>query len=269
MFFEVPEKTLPEKSIYQLVTAPGQLIRRSLFGNKSHVMCDWAGILTRHLARGWRLVDVFCEVTTPPSSSLLASAQSKIQTVWFFEKPESRARDDTPVYEGSVVEQWVEFLPSCGRSSSCLNSGGASRRRNTECGRKPRSKKSLTLRRKDDGTQQRRRKSSSDKRSSADVTAVDAKSSIPKEDRNSSEAEEGNNAAESFCARRDDAVAGWETMVRSMGEKGWELVCVINTMDTQVVTKRTMVKVLLVFQRRLSLLFSVPGRRTSDGMSLR
>ncbi|XP_025088195.1 uncharacterized protein LOC112560507 [Pomacea canaliculata] len=295
MFFEVPDKPLPERSIYQLVTAPAHLVRRSILTSKGHLTCDWVGILTRHLARGWRLVDIFCEAPACSLPVALSPTHSKLQTVWFFEKPESRARDDSPVYEGTIVEHWVDASPpaAAGDCSAGL-AGAVGRRGGGGCGGsgKKSSKKgqmSASIRKRGvedcaggrggegeekrgtDGRRDPGEPVDSGPSSALQLDVPDTVTDKQSKGRNkNSNAASGGESTRSARARRSSGVAGWEAVVRSMGEKGWELACIVNTMDTHSLNKRTVVKVLLVFQRRLSLSLCLPVcRRTSDGLFLR
>ena len=287
VFFEVPDQALPERSVYQVVTAPAILVKRSLFASKGHVTCDWAGILTRHLARGWRLVDVFCEVpVTAFPSTPLSPTHSKMQTVWFFEKPESRSRDDSAVYEGTILEHWIQLSSSSSPSSSsllpgsataCLGGGrGEGKKGGSVSGKRNSSKRVPSFRKKSDDAA----------RAEADVRGEEVPGEGSKEvktagtpgpDHGESDPDKNHvndSLTKSSPSPSSDGPphgrsAGWEGVIRSMGEKGWELASIINTLDSQVVSGTTKVKVLLVFQRRISLVMSVKGRRTSDGLALR
>ncbi|KAL8616775.1 hypothetical protein ACOMHN_017812 [Nucella lapillus] len=282
VFFEVPDQPLPERSVYQLVTASATLVKRSLFTSKCHVVCDWTGILTRHLARGWRLVDIFCEVLLPGST--LSSSSSKIQTVWFFEKPESRARDESAAYEGTVVEHWIDFVGSSSSSSSimsrgasgCLGGGKGAGKRGGGCaGKKNSGRRSASLRKKTpdeasnteplkSGTQDPERESDN----SSEKNTPGFKEEHQSLNQQNAETYNPHQTIPSGSQPHTDS-AGWEGVIRSMGEKGWELASVVNTMESQVVSGKPKIKMLLVFQRRLSLAGPGNRRRTSDGLTLR
>ncbi|XP_076446311.1 uncharacterized protein LOC143283823 [Babylonia areolata] len=287
VFFEVPVQPLPERSVYQLVSATATLVRRSLFTSKCHVTCDWAGILTRHLARGWRLVDIFCEV--PSTGSALSPASSKLHTVWFFEKPESRARDDSAVYEGRVVEHWVDVTGGSssssslisGRASGCLGGGRGHGKRGGggSGGKKTSSRRLASVRKKGE-------EGASSEQLKVDLPDADAdrESDSSWEKRGHHHHHHHHHHQQQHSPHHHNAdtctphrkaptegrsltdSAGWEGVIRSMGEKGWELACMVNTLDCQLVSGQPRVKVLLVFQRRISLLMSVKGRRTSDAL---
>ena len=298
VFFEVPNQALPERSVYQLVTAPANISRRSLFASRGHVTCDWAGILTRHLAHGWRLVDIFCEVPATGLTTALSSANVKIQTVWFFEKPESRARNDSAVYEGTIVEQWIDVpsssSSSCSSSSimsgsaaGCLGGGrGAAKKAGGTAGKRSAARRMVSVRKKTDeaathGEGEAKRnddaKQGSCKQKDGGCTQTENSHAANEADAKRTEEKDQNRLggeAHQAVPKHTGSqgtcdTAGWEGMVRSMGEKGWELASVVNTMDSQVVSGKPRAKVLLVFQRRISLVMSVKGRRTSDGLALR
>ena len=287
---EVPDQTLPERSVYRMNAAPATLLRRSLLTPRRYVTCDWTAVLTRHLARGWRLVDVFCELPVSATGRTLwwpASGQ-ELHTVWLFEKPESRAKDDTPVYEGTIVEHWVDVttssssssLTSC-RGSGCLwrgGRGGDGKRRGWPLGKGGKSgRNAASVKRK--GGDPRHERQDVPRTDDVKLSKDNSENEFAKSDKNlgvSNTEATGPKEASGSCLNptqrtslsQSDTV-GWEGTIRSLGEKGWELASVINTMDFQVVSRRSNVKVLLVFQRRISLTLCSKGRRTSDSLSLR
>ncbi|XP_076468144.1 uncharacterized protein LOC143298974 [Babylonia areolata] len=304
VFYEVPDQSLPERSVYQLVTAPATVVKRSLFASKGHVTCDWSGVLTRHLSRGWRLVDIFCEASSAGVSASLSPANAKVHTVWFFEKPESRARDDSAVYEGSIVEHWVDVTSSLSSSSSsssspvfssgpasCLGSGRVDCKKGGSgsiVSKRSFTKRMASLRKKTEepppppphaecdvkhgsdvkeGVQQKTGTTHPPPPPSSDSGPAEV-SEAPNSDRNHVDGPPPSRTGPSQGPGSAGS-AGWEGVIRSMGEKGWELASIVNTMDVQAVSGRTKVKVLLVFQRKISLTVAVKGRRTSDGLALR
>lgn len=296
VFFEVPDQPLPERSVYQLATAPATVLRRSLFTSKAHVTCDWAAILTRHLARGWRLVDIFCEAPSTGMSTPMSPASVKVQTVWFFEKPESRARDESAVYEGTIVEHWIDVTSSStslisGSAAGCLGGGRPAAKKGSggTFGKKNAAKRMASLRKKteDDAQGGSDVKANDDVKSETkgsnpaspnpDTTTTNTTTTSETDTSHNASTDQDRNHFLGDHPRQTSLsqgqcgpdIAGWEGMIRSMGEKGWELASIINTMDSQMVSGRPKVKVLLVFQRRISLAMTVKGRRTSDGMALR
>jgi hypothetical protein len=211
----------------------------------------------------------------------------QVQTVWFFEKPEARARDETAVYEGNIVEQWIDVTSTSSTASSILHGGAAGclGGRGTSSSKsggsvskkggggslgKKTGKRVASLRKKnpdDAGDDVKTPDDLAPEKNGPGPSSEDGDKHHLKSNHNC----DGDHPSRAIPSGSQDAgdSAGWEATIRSMGEKGWELASVVNALDSQVVSGKHKVKVLLIFQRKISLTFGVKGRRTSDGLQLR
>ena len=239
--------------------------------------------MAQHLSRGWRLVDIFCEVSNFVNRSFsLSSVSNDIYTVWFFEKPESRIRDESAVYEGAILEHWIDsshdldeafsasLIPNASVGCLCVNNG------NDEAYSCNRTESRLAIHNKKSDTEFYMCRGSSSQNSkykaenaeaflhrnqsdntmeTTDMCSESKHNSMLLENRSSC-----NDKAKKSCENpypcSKHRCCGWENCIKSMGRKGWELATIINTLDTNTIQERTQAKVLLVFQRRLSLLMA-------------
>ena len=108
LFFELPAGLSTENFTYSIVSAPMSVeIETSFFKRKQtpvKVSCDWHGILAQNLSQGFKLVEIFIDKARFQAGF---TANTEVNTQWFFEKPASRLNDPTPLYQGVVVEHWI------------------------------------------------------------------------------------------------------------------------------------------------------------------
>ncbi|KAK7465237.1 hypothetical protein BaRGS_00037607 [Batillaria attramentaria] len=107
VFFEVPNTPMPEKYVYNVVSVPITVTYSMGFRPVPIVQCDWLGVLAHHLNQGWRLIEIFMDMTTHTQMQGFSSAQT-LSAQWYFEKPASRVNDPTPVYQGTMVEHLIK-----------------------------------------------------------------------------------------------------------------------------------------------------------------
>jgi hypothetical protein len=96
-----------ENYIYQVV--PVAIQAKFKLPRKWEVTCDWNGILSKYLSQGWRLAEIFTESGQSGVGGMTSSRTIVLNSCWIFEKPTSRADDNSPVYEGTMLEYGVEL----------------------------------------------------------------------------------------------------------------------------------------------------------------
>ncbi|XP_071087355.1 uncharacterized protein [Haliotis cracherodii] len=120
LFFEIPNSPMSERYLYQCVPCPVHIQANLSFGTSGvRVMCDWNGMLGSQLSQGWKLVEIFFDMGQARHGAFSTSAS--LNSVWFFEKPSSRANDNTPVYQGTVVEHFVSMTSGFGGVHATTN----------------------------------------------------------------------------------------------------------------------------------------------------
>lgn len=65
--------------------------------------------MTQYLGTGWKLVEIFEDYSVSAVSQMSGFSVNLTQNkncLWIFEKPSSRLNDNTPLYEGTMVEHW-------------------------------------------------------------------------------------------------------------------------------------------------------------------
>ncbi|KAK7465225.1 hypothetical protein BaRGS_00037595 [Batillaria attramentaria] len=113
LFYEMTSQLTSEQYTYTIALVPCKVSYTSqvMFRPVPQVQCDWRGTLTQHLSQGWRLVDIYIDIPTvsqffdPKSQDF---SPTTMNALWFFEKPVSRLEDETPRYEGKVIEHAVK-----------------------------------------------------------------------------------------------------------------------------------------------------------------
>ena len=110
LFFEVPTTPTMERYIYQCIPIPINVHYSMSFGSSGiQVDCDWNGHLACYLSQGWRLVEIFMDKSIQSQQHGL-TATSTHSAIWFFEKPASCVNNNTPVYQGMVVDHWIKVV---------------------------------------------------------------------------------------------------------------------------------------------------------------
>lgn len=102
LFFEKPEHPMPEQFVYNCVCVPINVTYQGGFRPVPVVQCDWLGVLAQNLSQGWRLIEIFMDMTCSTQAHGFSATQT-LNSMWFFEKAASRMNDSTPVYQGTVV----------------------------------------------------------------------------------------------------------------------------------------------------------------------
>ncbi|CAL1542910.1 unnamed protein product [Lymnaea stagnalis] len=107
LFFEVPLDAESETYVYNVVSVP--VITKYGFASDPRVFCDWIGIFSQHLNRGFKLIEIFVD-----ASKIKEVFKNEVRSncLWFFEKPNSKINDETPVYQGTIVEHYIKVTPS-------------------------------------------------------------------------------------------------------------------------------------------------------------
>lgn len=110
VFYEVPSAPSSERYVYQVVSCQMQssFTVSMPYGRWTSVI-DWQGVMTQFLGTGWKLVEIFedfSSLATSQMSGLTANVSQSKNCLWIFEKPVSRLNDNTPYYEGTMVEHW-------------------------------------------------------------------------------------------------------------------------------------------------------------------
>ena len=91
LFFDTLTHPNPRRFMYQTVNVPiKETVGRStgLWALPKHTFsCDWLGQMTTFLQQGWRLVEIFLDLSSAPKDHSIAAT---INLVWLFEKEASR-----------------------------------------------------------------------------------------------------------------------------------------------------------------------------------
>ena len=91
LFFDTPTYPNPSRFIYQTVNVPiKETVGPStgLWALPKHTFsCDWLGQMTTFLQQGWRLVEIFLDLSSAPKDHSIAAT---INLVWLFEKEANR-----------------------------------------------------------------------------------------------------------------------------------------------------------------------------------
>ncbi|XP_060063055.1 uncharacterized protein LOC132543557 [Ylistrum balloti] len=110
IFYEMPTTQGGEKYMYQIVPAQMSAVLKTLtgaIGGSWTVTFDWMNIVGPYLSQGWKLVEVFLDQNNKSFSDrafMASKITSEVGAMFIFEKPLSKANDNTPVYEAKMVE---------------------------------------------------------------------------------------------------------------------------------------------------------------------
>lgn len=112
VFYEIPLHPSPERYMYQIINCPvNSNFEFSFPHGRWNSVCDWQGIMGQYLGAGWKLVEIFEDnsaLQMMKMGGLSANTALTKNCLWIFEKPESRANDNTPYFEGTMVEHWFK-----------------------------------------------------------------------------------------------------------------------------------------------------------------
>lgn len=78
---------------------------------KFHSVIDWQSVMAQYLGTGWKLVEIFEDYSVSTMGQMSGFTANITQTkncLWIFEKPSSLLNDNTPRYEGTMVEHWFK-----------------------------------------------------------------------------------------------------------------------------------------------------------------
>ena len=64
LFYEVPATPMPEHYVYNCVSVPILVTVQMGFRPVPRVHCDWIGVLANNLNQGWRLIEIFMDMTS-------------------------------------------------------------------------------------------------------------------------------------------------------------------------------------------------------------
>lgn len=64
LFFEVPDMPMPEQYVYNCVSVPIVVTIAMGLRPVPRVHCDWIGVLANNLNQGWRLIEIFMDMTS-------------------------------------------------------------------------------------------------------------------------------------------------------------------------------------------------------------
>ncbi|XP_076099713.1 uncharacterized protein LOC143069125 [Mytilus galloprovincialis] len=129
LFFEIPQHPSPELYQYQAVPLKltAQLNVSMGFGTPNQnwgLQLDWQGVMNQYLGTGWRLIEVFNDMSADTSSGMTgfgsSSTTSVLNIIFIFEKSQSRLNDNTPMYEGTMVEYQAPGSVSAGIGTSTM-----------------------------------------------------------------------------------------------------------------------------------------------------
>ena len=129
LFFEIPQHPSPE--LYQYQAVPLKLIAQlnvSMgFSGPNHtwgLQLDWQGVMNQYLGTGWRLIEVFNDMSSDTSTGMTGfgsrSTTSNLNIIFIFEKSQSRLNDNTPMYDGTMVEYEAPGSVSAGIGMSTM-----------------------------------------------------------------------------------------------------------------------------------------------------
>ncbi|XP_045165497.2 uncharacterized protein LOC123529292 [Mercenaria mercenaria] len=112
VFYEIPRQPSSERYVYQVVSCPMQSTFQYSFPHgQFHSVINWEAILTQYLGTGWKLVEIFEDYSVSSMTQMSGFSSNITQNkncLWIFEKPASRLNDNTPYYEGTMVEHWFK-----------------------------------------------------------------------------------------------------------------------------------------------------------------
>lgn len=112
VFYEIPLHPNPERYMYQIINCPvNSNFEMNFPHGRWNSFCDWQGIMGQYLGAGWKLVEIFEDnsaMQMMKMGGLSTNASLTKNCLWIFEKPESRANDNTPRFEGTMVEHWFK-----------------------------------------------------------------------------------------------------------------------------------------------------------------
>lgn len=107
LFFNIPVHRLPTVFTYHVITVSAHYhIVPDATQTVQQVECsaDFLGQLRLFLNRGWNLVDICIDYTAIADAYSMRATSKVVETVWIFEKETSRLFDDTPIFEGVIIE---------------------------------------------------------------------------------------------------------------------------------------------------------------------
>lgn len=112
VFYEVPRHPSSERYVYQVVSCPMQsTFQHSFPHGQFNSVIDWQNVMSQYLGTGWKLVEIFEDYSASCMTNMSGFTANVTQTkncLWIFEKPSSRLNDNTPLYEGTMVEHWFK-----------------------------------------------------------------------------------------------------------------------------------------------------------------
>ncbi|XP_077978350.1 uncharacterized protein LOC144433843 [Glandiceps talaboti] len=109
LFFNMAKHPNPTTYSYQAIHVPINFkMQAGMMSASTKVELDWHAQLQAYLSQGWKLVDIFFDAGSSTEMGFM-SASGSLNSVWFFEKDNSKLEDNTPLYEGAVVEYWQKI----------------------------------------------------------------------------------------------------------------------------------------------------------------
>ncbi|XP_063427359.1 uncharacterized protein LOC134710879 [Mytilus trossulus] len=129
LFFEIPQHPSPELYQYQAVPLKltAQLNLKMGFGTIKEnwgLQLDWQEVMNQYLGTGWRLIEVFNDMSADTSIGMTgfgsSSTTSILNIIFIFEKSQSHLNDNTPMYEGTMVEYQASWSVSAGIGTSTM-----------------------------------------------------------------------------------------------------------------------------------------------------
>lgn len=106
LFFNMPLHPNPTRYVYQAVNVPINCKLKSSFPTPNIEMeTDIVGIFTAWLNQGWKLVEINFDMSQHAHQTGFTTARMSQNSIWFWEKEESRVNDNTtPAWQGCVLE---------------------------------------------------------------------------------------------------------------------------------------------------------------------
>ena len=112
VFYEIPLHPTSERYVYQIVPCPMDTVYQHSFPRGQFISTmNWQGIIQQYMGSGWKLVEIFEDYSTSSrmqAHGFTTNISMQKNCLWIFEKPVSRLDDNTPYYEGTMVEHWFK-----------------------------------------------------------------------------------------------------------------------------------------------------------------
>ncbi|CAH1777048.1 unnamed protein product, partial [Owenia fusiformis] len=104
MMFNMPLHPNPKLYSYQAANVPVPYTVQAGFSMPSfQCNIDWNAQFGSWLNQGWKLIEIFLDNSQSQQRTGLMSAGGTLNSIWWFEKENSRLNDTTPLYQGAII----------------------------------------------------------------------------------------------------------------------------------------------------------------------